>query len=91
MEEEIEVIQENQENMIDLITEGNESIINLEQEDIIVNYNSDYNNLSNKPSINNVELQGNKTSQDLKVQPEGDYPEEVITNTDIEIIINNFV
>lgn len=33
----------------------------------------DYNNLSNKPTINNVELSGNKTSANLGLQPAGDY------------------
>lgn len=34
---------------------------------------TNYNDLSNKPTINNVELSGNKTSADLKLQPAGDY------------------
>lgn len=34
---------------------------------------TNYNDLSNKPTINNVELSGNKTSNDLKLQPAGDY------------------
>lgn len=39
---------------------------------------SDYTNLTNKPSINNVTLSGNKSLSDLGIQPSGDY----ITNTD---------
>lgn len=31
---------------------------------------TDYNSLTNKPSINGVELEGNKTSDDIDVQPE---------------------
>ena len=38
----------------------------------------DYTDLTNKPTINNVELNGNKTSSDLGLQPAGNY----VTNTD---------
>ncbi len=34
---------------------------------------SDYSGLTNKPSINNVTLSGNKTSSDLGLQPAGNY------------------
>lgn len=34
---------------------------------------SDYTQLTNKPKINNVELNGNKTSSDLGLQPAGNY------------------
>lgn len=34
---------------------------------------SSYNDLANKPSINNVELSGNKTLEDLGIQPAGEY------------------
>lgn len=34
---------------------------------------SDYPDLTNKPKINDVELEGNKTLQELGIQPEGDY------------------
>lgn len=33
----------------------------------------DYNDLNNKPTINSIELSGNKTSADLGLQPSGDY------------------
>ena len=33
----------------------------------------DYNVLDNKPQINNVELTGNKTLDELNIQPKGDY------------------
>lgn len=39
---------------------------------------SNYNALTNKPKINNVELNGNKTSSDLGLQPAGNY----VTDTD---------
>ena len=35
--------------------------------------NTSYNNLTNKPSINNVELSGNKTLENLGIQPAGEY------------------
>lgn len=34
---------------------------------------SDYTNLTNKPKINNVELVGNKSLNDLGIQPKGNY------------------
>lgn len=34
---------------------------------------TDYNELTNKPQIGGVELSGNKTAQDLGLQPAGDY------------------
>lgn len=34
---------------------------------------TDYAELSNKPSINKVVLEGNKTSEELGLQPQGDY------------------
>lgn len=34
---------------------------------------TDYTTLTNKPSINGVELSGNKTADDLNLQPKGDY------------------
>ncbi len=40
----------------------------------------DYNSAQNKPSINGVALVGNKTSEDLGLQPEGDY----ITNDEAD-------
>lgn len=34
---------------------------------------NDYNVLDNKPQINNIELTGNKTLDELNIQPKGDY------------------
>ena len=44
---------------------------------------TDYSDLENKPKINNVELNGNKSLQDLGVQPRGDYAlnEDIPTKT----------
>lgn len=48
----------------------------------------DYNDVLNKPSINDVALVGNKTLEDLGIQPAGDYiteiPEEYITEDELE-------
>ena len=45
---------------------------------------SNYEYLTNKPQINSVELVGNKTSSELKLQDEM----EALTNTDIENLLN---
>ena len=46
---------------------------------------TDYENLKNKPSINGVELSGNKTLEELNIQPKGDYlTSQDISETDIE-------
>lgn len=50
----------------------------------------DYIRLINKPKINYVELINNKTLDDLDIQVKGDYPDEALTNTDIENILNGF-
>lgn len=46
---------------------------------------SNYNYLTNKPQINSVELVGNKTSSELKLQGEM----EALSNMDIENLLNN--
>ena len=60
---------------IKIIPEIDETEIQVEQENIIINTSgtSDYNELTNKPQINNIELIGNKTLDDLGIQPKGDY------------------
>lgn len=48
----------------------------------------DYSNILNKPSINDVALIGNKTSEELGLQPAGNYlteiPEEYITEEELD-------
>lgn len=58
-----------------LITDAEGNIITQNKEDFEGGGTSDYNSLTNKPSINGVELSGNKTSSDLKMytQEEVDY------------------
>ncbi|MCQ3908915.1 MAG: hypothetical protein MJ200_05330 [Mycoplasmoidaceae bacterium] len=48
----------------------------------------DYDKLSNKPMINSIELKNNKSSEDLGLQPKGDYAEERITNLEIDALFN---
>ena len=47
--------------------------IQVEPEEFVNNINFNYNDLENKPSINEVPLEGNKSLKDLGIQPEGDY------------------
>jgi hypothetical protein len=47
-----------------------------------------YNLLENKPKINDVVLQGDKTLDELGVQPKGDYADEILTNSEIEALLN---
>lgn len=62
-----------------LVANGNISVNTSE-----INLN-DYNNLTNKPQINSVELSGNKTLADLGIQAAGDYA----TNNQVTESINN--
>ena len=48
----------------------------------------DYRWIKNKPQINGVELAGNKTSEDLGVQPAGEYADTPIINPEIDEIID---
>lgn len=48
---------------------------------------TNYNILSNKPQINNIELIGNKSLDDLNIQIKGDYETEPITNTELENLL----
>lgn len=50
---------------------------------------NDYNVLKNKPQINNVELEGNKSLDDLNIQVKGDYETESISNTELENLLSD--
>lgn len=52
---------------------------------------SDYNNLYNKPSINLVELVGNKTLDELGIQPKGEYVtiSNVYTKDEIDSMVSS--
>ena len=54
-------------------TINNNSILGSGNIDIQGGGTSDYTNLTNKPKINNVELNGNKSLNDLGIQPKGNY------------------
>lgn len=62
-----------EEKEIKLESEGLEQKINVQAENVVINEIGDYNQLSNKPQINDVELSGNKTLDDLGIQAKGDY------------------
>ena len=48
--------------------------LDLKEDVTAVGYSdNNYNNLDNKPLINNVELSGNKTLEELGIQPSGEY------------------
>lgn len=74
---------------VDLEIESIENEIDLDTSNTIAGTNN-YKRLINQPSINNVILVDNKTSSDLKLQPEGNYPDETLSNSDIEELLNNF-
>lgn len=76
---------ENEEEIAVLEEETEKEIVTFE-EDAKVGTNN-YEKLLNKPKINNVELIGNKKSKDLKIQDEM----EVLSNLEIEEMINNFI
>lgn len=68
-----------QNNKQDVLISG-ENIKTINNESILGNGNIeidvgsiDYNDLENKPTINNVELKGNKSLNDLGIQPSGNY------------------
>lgn len=85
-EKEIVTLVEDVEEELTTLEEDNEEEFVTVEEDIAGGTNN-YNNLNNKPKINNVELVGNKTSKDLKIQDEM----ESLTNMEIEEILNSFV
>ena len=58
--------------------------IQVEPEEFVNNINFNYNDLENKPSINEVPLEGNKSLKDLGIQPEGDYVVNEILNNKVK-------
>lgn len=80
-EQEISVIEKDIEEIEIIESESNE-IVTFEEN---TGGTSNYNYLTNKPQINNIELIGNKTSNDLKLQDQMD----ALTNMDIENLLNN--
>lgn len=70
MEEEIVIIEDDSE--IELTTLEDDSELELSELESD-NYYNDYEELRNLPKINDVKLIGNKTLDDLGIQPKGDY------------------
>lgn len=88
MEDEKEIVtlvEDSEEELVTVEEDAEEEVTTLEED--IGGGTNNYNNLNNKPKINNVELVGNKTSKDLKIQDEM----ESLTNMEIEEILNSFV
>lgn len=69
-------LQNNKQNVLisgeNIKTINNESILGNGNIEIDVG-SIDYNDLENKPTINNIELKGNKSLNDLGIQPSGNY------------------
>lgn len=83
-------LQLQEEDILD-ISLDEDSTLNIEMEtDPSTETERNYNNLYNKPSINNIELMGNRSLDDLDIQIKGNYPDEALTNQDIENILKNF-
>lgn len=72
-----------EEEIIDILEEDSEEDVSVEDEQITISYPTSYNQLNDKPKINDVELKGNKTFEDLGA--------ESLTNIEIEEIINSVV
>ena len=85
MEEELLIIEQEDKEIATVEEQNEEEILTFEEG--TGEGTSNYNNLTNKPKINNVELLGNKNSKDLKLQDEMDS----LTNLEIEEILNSFV
>lgn len=62
-----------EETITNIIPEDVEQEIDIEVENVVLGGTSNYNELLNKPAINNIELTGNKTAEELGLQPKGDY------------------
>ncbi len=59
--------------------------------DFIVDSIGSYNDLNDKPSINNVTLIGDKSLSDIGAQAEGEYADSALTNLEIEDLLNRFI
>jgi hypothetical protein len=62
-----------------LVSKINIAISNLDKKDPV-----NYNNLENKPSINGVLLEGDLTTEDLKIEAGGKVPENVLTTDSVD-------
>lgn len=57
-------------------------------DDLMIYTMGDYGRLANKPEINGEVLDGNKTSEELGLQPAGEYADVPIANSEIDEIID---
>lgn len=73
------------EELVDVFEESIEEIIDMEAEDGGGLATTNYNDLSNKPKINDVILENNKTSNELGLQEKM----EAMSNLDIENLLNS--
>lgn len=72
-----------EEEIINILEEDSEQDISIEEEKVTITSPTSYDQLEDKPKINDVELKGNKTFEDLGA--------ESLTNIEIEEIINSVV
>lgn len=49
----------------------------------------DYNQLTNKPTINGVEVSGELSLENLGIQPAGNYPNSPLSDEDLENLIHD--
>ena len=85
VEEELEILLETEsldEIMVEVTEGAKETEVDVNEENLF-QMASNYDFLSNKPRIEGVELQGNKTLQDLSI--------EALTNIELERLINSQV
>ena len=66
-----------------LVTDTDKSKWNSKSE-----FSGSYDDLTNKPSINNVTLTSNKSLDDLNIQVKGNYADTVLTNSEIEQLLS---
>lgn len=52
---------------------------------------TDYEQLTNKPTINGVEVSGQLTLQDIGAQPAGEYADEEFSDEEVSQIVNEAV
>lgn len=60
-------------------------------DNLVIHTEGDYQTLKNKPQINGVTLEGNKSSDEIGVQKAGEYPDSPIPNAQIDEIIDGNV
>lgn len=52
-------------------------------------FSGSYNDLNDKPQINSITLINNKTLDDLNIQVKGNYADTILTNLEIDALLNN--